>query len=114
MDYAESVIIKMREKYNAQAGMGVAESELKFSHMDMMNMSYDNGAFDIVIDKATMDVILTDNKDPWNPSEEVLQRSSKVLGESIRVLEPKGTFISISFDQPHFRKKLLLAEEFKT
>ena len=56
--------------------------------MDMMNMTYDSGIFDCVIDKATMDVILTDNKDPWNPSEEVRERSSKTLNNCIRVLKP--------------------------
>ena len=81
--------------------------------MDMMNMTYENAIFDFVIDKATMDVILTDNKDPWNPSEEVLERSSSTLNNCIRVLKPKATFISISFEQPHFRKKLLMSDEFK-
>ncbi len=45
----------------------------------MMDMKYEDGAFDVVIDKATMDVIMTDNKDPWNPSEEVLERARKVM-----------------------------------
>ncbi len=40
--------------------------------MDMMNMKFESSLFDVIIDKATMDVILTDNKDPWNPSEEVM------------------------------------------
>ena len=48
-------------------------------------------------DKATMDVILTGNKDPWNPTPEVYEKSLSTLQESIRVLKPKGTFISISF-----------------
>lgn len=43
--------------------------------MDMMNMDYEDGLFDIVIDKATMDVVMTDNKDPWNPSDEVKERA---------------------------------------
>jgi hypothetical protein len=39
--------------------------------MDMMAMTFASDSFDVVLDKATMDVIMTDNKDPWNPSEEV-------------------------------------------
>ena len=108
IDYADSVIDMLKEKYKEHA------EQLRFDCMDMMNMeAYQDGAFDIVIDKATMDVILTDNKDPWNPSDEVRERSHKLLTECIRVLKPKGTFISISFDQPHFRKKLLLSDALK-
>jgi hypothetical protein len=55
--------------------------------MDMMNMTYDDQKFDVVIDKATMDVIMTDNKDPWNPTDEVKQRAVKVLSNVHRVLK---------------------------
>ena len=81
--------------------------------MDMMDMTYEDGTFDFVIDKATMDAIMAENKDPWHPSDSVKEKSSKTLNNCIRVLKPQGTFISISFDQPHFRKKLLLSEEFQ-
>jgi hypothetical protein len=43
--------------------------------MDMMNMEFDPEMFDVVIDKATMDVIMTDNTDPWDPSPEVRERA---------------------------------------
>jgi SAM-dependent methyltransferase len=76
--------------------------------MDMMDMQYEEGTFDVVIDKATMDVIMTDNKDPWNPSQEVKERAAKVMTNIHRVLKKDGLFLQISFDQPHFRKKLLL------
>ena len=113
MDYADSVIQRMNEKYESEPEYLRLKEQLRFTTMDMMNMTYESGIFDFVIDKATMDVILTDNKDPWNPSEEVRERSSKTLNNCIRVLKPKGTFISISFEQPHFRKKLLMSDEFK-
>ncbi len=79
----------------------------------MVMKEYEDQQFDFVIDKATMDVILTDNKDPWNPSEDVITRSTSILLNCQRVLNPNGMFISISFDQPHFRKKLLLHENVK-
>ena len=66
--------------------------------MDMMNMTFEDEAFDVVIDKATMDVIMTDNKDPWNPTEEVQERAVKVLSNVMRVLKKDGLFIQISFD----------------
>ena len=59
----------------------------------MMNMTYPDELFDVVIDKATMDVIMTDNKDPWNPTEEVKQRGVLVMQNVYRVLKPGGLFI---------------------
>ena len=61
--------------------------------MDMMDMQFPSAHFDVVIDKATMDVIMTDNKDPWNPSEDVKNRGKLVMENVYRVLKPGGTFI---------------------
>lgn len=64
----------------------------------MMQMKFEDYTYDFVIDKATMDAIVTERKDPWNPGPEIFEKSEKTLNECIRVLKPKGTFISISFD----------------
>lgn len=71
---------------------------LRWQTMDMMDMTFPQGTFDVVIDKATMDVILTDNKDPWNPSELVIERALKVMKNAQNVLKNGGTFLQISFD----------------
>jgi len=84
---------------------------LRWHTMDMMAMKFDPETFDFIIDKATMDVIMTDNTDPWDPSPEVKERAHKTLSNVFRVLKKGGTFIQISFDQPHFRKKLLINNE---
>ena len=81
--------------------------------MDMMKMTFTDATFTCVLDKATMDVVLTDLKDPWNPSDEIKDRAHKTLSECSRVLINNGVFVQISFDQPHFRKKYLLREEYK-
>ena len=100
MDYSDVVIEKMKEKHQ----------DMRWHTMDMMAMTFPDGEFDIVLDKGTMDVIMTDNKDPWNPTEEVKERGRKVIDNVYRVLKPGGQFIQISFDQPHFRKKFILPE----
>ena len=88
IDYAQSVIDKMNEKYKEHEESALLYSQLRFHCVDMMDMKlYEEKQFDFVIDKATMDVILTDNKDPWNPSEQVYTLSSKTLSECIRVLK---------------------------
>ena len=56
--------------------------------MDMMALTFEDAAFDVVIDKATMDVLMTDNEDPWDPTEAVKERAALVLRNSYRVLKP--------------------------
>jgi SAM-dependent methyltransferase len=112
IDYSGVVIERMAAKYAELAD----PAQLRWTTMDMMDMTFplaeggEEGTFDVVIDKATMDVIMTDNKDPWNPSEEVKERGRKVMENVYRQLKPGGLFIQISFDQPHFRKKFILPE----
>ena len=73
IDYSAVVIERMAKKY------GDNKDGLRWVQMDMMDMTFEDEVFDAVIDKATMDVIMTDNKDPWNPNEEVKERAKKVM-----------------------------------
>lgn len=107
IDYSDTVIDKLIAKNNDISD----SSQLRFVCMDMYDLQYDEGTFDVVIDKATMDAVMTMNKDPWNPSEETKEKAKKVLDNVVRVLKKDGLFIQISFEQPHFRKKFLMTEE---
>ncbi len=55
IDYAPSVIELMSHKHTD------LQDSLRWHCMDMMNMEFEEGVFDVVIDKATMDVVMTDN-----------------------------------------------------
>ena len=59
--------------------------------------------------QGTFDVLMVDNKDPWDPCEAVRERMRTALAEAHRVLAPKGCLLSITFAGPHFRRPLLLA-----
>lgn len=59
-----------------------------------------------------MDALVVDKGDPWAPAAETTQRSHRMCSEIWRVLAPGGVFVQLSFEQPHFRKKLLLGEHF--
>jgi len=48
IDYSEKVIEAMR----------VTSPDLKWEVMDMTKLSFEDGAFDIVIDKAAMDALM--------------------------------------------------------
>ena len=47
----------------------------------------------------------------WDPPDEVRENIDRYLREVVRVLVPGGTFLYISFRQPHFMKSLLAQED---
>lgn len=104
-DYSKTVIESMRAKH--------AEScpEMQWLVVDMLDMSssFEEESFDIVIDKAVMDTLLTGEGDVWNPNPEVVQKADTMCRQISRVLKSNGgIFLQISLAQPHFRRKYLL------
>jgi len=75
--------------------------------MDVRNLKFDSASFDVAIDKGTMDAMLAFKGDVWNPPEEVVQNCTKEVEEVLRVLRPKGSFLYLTFGQPHFRRRFL-------
>ena len=47
----------------------------------------------------------------WDPPDDVRENVKQYLQEVARVLVPGGTFIYITFRQPHFMKPLLARED---
>lgn len=83
-------------------------SNMKWSVMDCKNLQFNNETFDVVIEKATIEVFLVEEKSPWTISTETIETLVQIGNEISRVLKPnRGQFISISFSAPHFRHKLL-------
>lgn len=58
--------------------------------------------------RTTTTALCTDEGDPWNPHASVIQDLDSICEGVLRVLKPGGRFVSISFQQPHFRRKYLL------
>ncbi|KAK9056757.1 hypothetical protein SSX86_024120 [Deinandra increscens subsp. villosa] len=86
--------------------------DIKVLQGDMLNLSFADESFDVVIEKGTMDVLFVDSGDPWDPSLDAVNRAMAMLRGVHRVLKPHGIFISIAFGQPHFRRPLFNAPEF--
>ncbi|GJU90968.1 methyltransferase-like protein 13, partial [Tanacetum coccineum] len=94
--------------------------DIKVMEGDMLNLSFTDESFDVVIEKGTMvyiflnlkDVLFVDSGDPWNPRPEAVNRAMAMLQGAHRVLKPDGIFISVAFGQPHFRRPLFNAPEF--
>lgn len=86
--------------------------EMSWVCMDACRLAFPDSSFDVVIEKGTLDAMLVEERDPWNISEGSAQLLHKVLKEISRVLKPGGRFVSVTFAQPHFRKKLYAHQEY--
>jgi len=92
----------MRAKY-------LDRSEMTWLVMDVRSLEFEAGAFDVAIDKGTMDAMMAVKGDVWNPPPQVVEDCTKEMDEALRVLKPsKGIFLYLTFGQPHFRKRFLI------
>ncbi|KAL4555682.1 hypothetical protein LXL04_038310 [Taraxacum kok-saghyz] len=103
-----SVAVDKKKKQLLSKGF----TDIKVMEGDMLNLSFPDETFDVVIEKGTMDVLFVDSGDPWNPKPETIKKAMAMLQGVHRVLKPDGIFISIAFGQPHFRRPLFNAPEF--
>mmetsp|Transcript_23828 Transcript_23828/g.30856 ORF Transcript_23828/g.30856 Transcript_23828/m.30856 type:complete len:262 (+) Transcript_23828:59-844(+) len=101
IDFSSVVIENMMNKYQDK-------EEMLWLEMDMLNLQFSAGQFDVVLDKAAMDALTTVEGDPWNPNQEILDQAHQMCTGITRVLKDNGLFLQISFAQPHFRRKYLL------
>ncbi|KAL1745842.1 S-adenosyl-L-methionine-dependent methyltransferase [Schizophyllum fasciatum] len=101
IDYSPVVIEQMGRRH------GEARPQMEWHEMDIRDLQFSDASFDVAIDKATMDAMLTYKGDPWNPPPNVVSDCMKEVDEVVRVLRPGGTFIYLTFGQPHFRKRYL-------
>jgi len=104
IDFSETVIAVMKGKFPA----------LLWKCMDMTQMSFCSESFDYIIDKAAMDALVTDEGDPWEPNVATIKSTSDMMESVSKTLKPNGTFIQISFQQPHFRKSYLIHPDLST
>ena len=65
----------------------------------MHHLSYEDGRFDVVIDKATLDAVICGEDGVCDPD--------KMLTEINRVLKPSGVYICITYGSPEFRMDYL-------
>lgn len=96
--------------------------------MDIRDLKFPDQSFDVVIDKGigvikmiqligwgikgyhlsgTMDALMCDRGDVWDPSPELIADVKGEVDEVERVTKIGGVFLYITFGQPHFRKRHL-------
>jgi len=83
--------------------------EMQWLVMDVRDLTtFEDGAFDVAIDKGTMDAMMTTKGDVWDPPQQVIDDCTKEVDEVLRVLRKGGAkFLYLTFGQPHFRRRYL-------
>ncbi|XP_013879730.1 endothelin-converting enzyme 2 [Austrofundulus limnaeus] len=99
IDYSPVCISTMSARYSHCA-------EMTWHQMDVRQLSFDDASFDVILEKATLDAIMVEEKTPWEVSPETICFIHQALTEISRCLKPGGRFVSITFAQPFFRKRL--------
>uniref|UniRef100_A0A8C1RMQ2 EEF1A lysine methyltransferase 4 n=1 Tax=Cyprinus carpio TaxID=7962 RepID=A0A8C1RMQ2_CYPCA len=105
VDYSSICVESMAERHKDCA-------QLSWLCMDARRLAFPDGVFDVVLEKGTLDAMLVEESDPWKVSENAAKLLHQVLLEVSRVLKPGGRFISVTFAQPHFRKRLYARAEY--
>lgn len=72
IDYSTTVIENMKNRSNEARSM-------KWFVMDIKDLKFESGSFDIVIEKATLDALLVGEQDPWRLSDESRILMDKIL-----------------------------------
>ncbi|XP_051131606.1 uncharacterized protein LOC127251779 [Andrographis paniculata] len=107
IDLSSVAVEKMKQRVISQG-----YKEIKVLEADMLDLPFGDESFDVVVEKGTMDVLFVDSGDPWNPQDATVNKVTAMLEGVYRVLKPQGIFISISFGQPHFRRRFFNAPTF--
>ncbi|XP_065195073.1 eEF1A lysine and N-terminal methyltransferase-like, partial [Sycon ciliatum] len=95
IDISDVAVRQMAER-NAQRRPG-----MQFLKMDMRELTFDDGHFDCVLDKATLDAIMAeDNAD-------ISRDVTAIFDEITRVLKAGGRYICVSLAQGHILRKLI-------
>lgn len=104
IDFSSTVISKMKEQTL------IKMPNMKWHVMDMLDLKFDSETYDVVLDKGSIDALMVDQEDVWNPKQEVINNVEKALQEVglptelptklITCLFPLATHIHIGFQPP--------------
>uniref|UniRef100_A0A8D0BXV5 eEF1A lysine and N-terminal methyltransferase n=1 Tax=Salvator merianae TaxID=96440 RepID=A0A8D0BXV5_SALMN len=90
------VVVKQMEKRSAHL-----RPKMTYAVMDVLQMDFPDEHFQVVLDKGTLDALLTDEK------ETTLSRGERMLAEISRVLQFGGRYLCVSLAQSHVLKMVV-------
>ncbi|KAF1434150.1 Methyltransferase-like protein 13, partial [Spheniscus magellanicus] len=93
IDISDAVIRQMQER------SGSKRPKMSYLLMDMLQMDFPDAHFQVVLDKGTLDAVLTDEE------EATLAKVDKMFAEISRVLQVGGRYFCVSLAQTHVLKK---------
>lgn len=105
IDYSSVCISRMSARHKDCPGM-------TWHEMDVRQLSFPDASFDVVLEKATLDAIMVEEKSPWELSPQTASFIHQALQEISRCLKPGGRFVSVTFVNPFFRKRLYARAEY--
>ena len=108
IDYSIGILKKRRL-------MKTNSSLIDWLALDIRTIPLRCNYFDTIIEKGTLDVFFIGHEHQlWNPSNELCERIDSILMKISQCLRfDHGRFISISFQQPHFRRRFLAKEKYQ-
>ncbi|KAG9223814.1 hypothetical protein CCMSSC00406_0004845 [Pleurotus cornucopiae] len=78
IDYSQVVIDKMQRRHAGR------RPELTWLEMDIRDLKFADDAFDVAIDKGTMDAMMTSKGDVWDPPAQVIEDCDREVMEVVR------------------------------
>lgn len=94
-DVSEIVIRQMQKKYSSEY------PDMKWLQMDLTASTFQDGQFSCVLDKGTLDALMTDS------SPEVVSTIDKYFKELGRILRVGGRYVCVSLLQEHILEYIL-------
>jgi EEF1A lysine methyltransferase 4 len=85
IDYSQRVIDLLLSKQKK----GELSNKINFSFMDACNMTYPSNSFDLVLEKGTMDAILSDKR-------KGISNAVKLISSIVNVMKPTSTLLLVS------------------
>lgn len=93
IDISDAVIRQMQEH------SGSTRPKMSYLLMDMLQMDFPDAHFQVVLDKGTLDALLTDEE------EATIAKVDQMFAEISRVLQVGGRYLCVSLAQAHVLKK---------
>ncbi|NXJ26115.1 MET13 protein, partial [Dicrurus megarhynchus] len=93
IDISDAVIRQMQER------SGSTRPKMSYLLMDMLQMDFPDAHFQVVLDKGTLDALLTDEE------EATIAKVDQMFAEISRVLQVGGRYLCVSLAQAHVLKK---------
>lgn len=101
VDNSSVVIDNMKEMCRGIYGLHWLVCDVKD-----LNKLFLSNSYDVVIEKGTFDTLLVGETNQWCYSPEAEDMIGGILEAISQILRPGGSFISVTFAQPHFRSPL--------